>query len=273
MSESLDLRDIQTLRDLQAALGRFASEAQEGLRTADAEIGRAQEWLSERVNHWQREVKDAKQAVTHADTDLRRCEASGYRDEDGYYHLPDCSRQTRALRQAEARLRECEENLQTAQVWRSRLEQAVSEYQREARRLSDLAGGHTEKARASLAQTAAKYEAAQAAANAVGGLGTAIAAGMIGLASSRSPQAASSLDAPRGITWAEKRSILKKMDIGQSITAEEFEKLKLPISDLKAETLQPDYSWVRQLIEGERFREATQGFWTGRRCVLALRSG
>lgn len=252
----LDIRNIQTLYDLQTALSRFASGTQEGLRAAEAEISGTMDWLRERVNHWQRQTEQARRALARAQAELRQCLNSGYRDEEGHYHQPDCSAYAGAVTKAEAHLRECDQNLQTAKVWRSRVEQAVNEYQREARRLSDLTKGHTEKARAHLQQTAAKYEEVKAAASGVGAVGAAMAAGVIGIAT----QAASG---PRGITWAEKQAILKKIDAGQGITRDELTELSLPVSDLRAETRQPDYSWVYQLMEAERFREATRGLWTG----------
>jgi hypothetical protein len=256
MSDTLDLRHIQTLYDLQTALGRFANGTQEGLRAAEAEISRTMDWLRERVNHWQREIEQGRREVARAEAALRRCEAGGYVDEDGHYYPPDCRAEARGLANAVAFLKECEENLQTAKAWRSRVEQAVNEYQREARRLAEIAGGHTEKARAHLRQTAAKYEEVKAAASGVGAVGAAVAAGVVGITA----QAASG---PQGITWAEKQAILKKIDAGQSITRDELTKLSLPVSDLRAKTLQPDYSWVHQLVEAERFREATRGLWTG----------
>ena len=176
----LDLSDLQTLNDLAAAFGRFASETQDALRAARADIGRTQEWLGERVNHWQHMVERARQDVVRAEADLRRCQASGYRDQQGYYHQPDCSHQAYLLERATAHLRECENRLRTAQVWRSRLEQAASDYQRTEARLTDLAGGHTERTRAFLERIAAKYADVQAAAGLVGG--ALAAAAVLGLA-------------------------------------------------------------------------------------------
>jgi len=165
---TLDLRDISTLTDLQAALGRFASGTQECLSAAEAEIRRTLEWLIERVHHWQREVERARREVARAEADLRQCEASGYRDRDGYYHRSDCSHEARVLARAVSYQQECEGNLRLAQAWRSRLEQAVDEYRREVRRLYDAAGGHTEQARAFLNKMAAKYAEVGAAASVVG---------------------------------------------------------------------------------------------------------
>jgi hypothetical protein len=125
------------------------------------------EWLIERVHHWQREVERARREVARAEADLRQCEASGYRDRDGYYHRPDCSHEVRVLARAVSYQQECEGNLRVAQAWRSRLEQAVDEYRREVRRLYDAAGGHTEQARAFLNKIAEHYEEVRAAEHAI----------------------------------------------------------------------------------------------------------
>lgn len=174
----LDIGDTQTLIDLQAALGRFASGARESLNLADAEICRTKEWLHERVSHWQREVERARRGVAQAEADLHRCQASGYRDERGYYHQPDCSGQARALERAHTFLRECENHLRTAQLWRSRVEQAVNEYQRSARRLADVASTHTERARAFIDRATAQYESVLASQKAIGDMMA--AAGAVG---------------------------------------------------------------------------------------------
>ena len=78
------------------------------------------------------------------------------------------------------------------------------------------------------------------------------------------PQVSSSpvIEGPReSILWAEKSLILKKIDYGIPLSKDELHALSLPISDLRAETIQQEYSWVQQLIEAERFREATAGLW------------
>lgn len=242
----LNLRDLQTLADLQSALARFADGTREGLQAAEAEIRRTQEWLQERVGHWQRQVEEARRAVARAEADLRRCEASGYYDRDGRYYPPDCRAEMRALAQAQAHLRECEDNLRTAQAWRSRVQQAVNEYQREARRLDEIAGGHTEKARSFLKRVEGKYGEVLSAASSVGTVG-AVVAGLMGLAAPSARQ---------GITWAEHRAILKRLEAGESITLDDLAKLKLPVSDLQTGTLQEDTGWIQGLIDGEGYLEA-----------------
>ena len=180
MSDSLEIHDIQTLSDLHAALGRFSTDVQQGLRVAEGSIRETLEWLEGRIRHWQREVDRAHQMVQQAQADLSRCQASGYVDRDGHYHQPDCSRQRAALQAAQEHLRLCQENLQTAQTWRSKVNGAVDAYHREARRLEQTARHHTERAQAEVTSLRGKYEAVHQQQVAAGIVG-AIAGGVVAL--------------------------------------------------------------------------------------------
>ncbi|MBI5714834.1 MAG: hypothetical protein HZC38_15655 [Chloroflexi bacterium] len=157
MSESLNLNDKQSLVDMQNALSRFAKETHDTLHSAEKEISRTLEWLRERVMHWQREVDRAQRALSQAIATLARCEAMARSDD--YY--VDCSSEEREVQRARAYLYKCQENLQVAQTWRSRVEQAVNEYRREAQRLKDVASTHTDKAQSELRKVAVKYQAVQ----------------------------------------------------------------------------------------------------------------
>ena len=180
MPDSLEISDIETLSDLRSALARFAGDTQQALRAAEREIRQTLEWLDERIRHWQREVERAARAVQQAEAALSRCEASGYFDEDGHYVQPPCIAERAALRRAEEHLRECQENLQTAQVWRSQVAQSAEAYYREARRLEQVAGSHTEKAQAELASLRQRYEAVRQA-QVAAGIAGAIAGGVVAL--------------------------------------------------------------------------------------------
>lgn len=256
MSDALNIQNIQALYDLKNSLSRFSSGTQEGLHAVEAEITRTQKWVEERVQHWSRETERAKRDMNEASRDLRRCEASGYRDKEGYYHQPDCGNEIQAVRRAEDRLGECEKNLEIAQAGQSRVAQAVSEYQREASRLSQLTVNHTQKAQSFLTRTAAKYEAARVAANSVGEIGSSAGTSAFDPATSPPTQTNSMAELPKDITWAEKHSILKKIDGGQSITVDEFKRLQLPISDLQSGTLVEDTRWIQDLLEGQKYMNA-----------------
>jgi|YNPNPStandDraft_1061719.scaffolds.fasta_scaffold43637_3 hypothetical protein len=215
----LDLHDTQILADLQAALGRFTAGAQESLRLAEAEIGRTREWLHERVGHWQREVERAQREVARAEAALRRCLASGYRDERGYYHQPDCSCEARAVERAYAFSRECENNLHTAQLWHSRVEQAVNEYQRAARRLADVADAHTGRARAFIGRARAQYDAVLAAGRAVGDLVADLVAvaGVLSRAPGLAGGVTASLRATVGRVWPARGALGEEINVSAAL--------------------------------------------------------
>ena len=258
MKRSLDIRDIQALNDLQTDLSRFADETQDGLRVTQTEIARTQDWLRERVAHWQREVERAKRQVMQAKANLARCQSAVHRDRQGNYRRPDCSREHLAFEQAGTLLRTCQEKLKTVNAWHTRVEQVIAEYQREAQRLRDLATGQTERARSKLGQLATRYRAVESAASSIRTSSTA----------APSPRSPISVDAPvstasSGITWAEQQAILRRVERGESINLTELENLAAPASDLRAETIQlEDRAWIEELLTSERFREATRGLWT-----------
>jgi hypothetical protein len=101
--------------------------------------------------------------------------------------------------------------------------------------------------------TVSMYQAAQAAASAVGGMGAETTA------ESASHSAQSNRES---VTWAESQAVLKKIDNGEAITHEELEMLRLPISDMRTEILQENRAWVQEMIDGERFYEITRDLWT-----------
>lgn len=255
MSDALNIRDIQTLYDLRSSLGHFVIGAQECLHSIETEISHKQEWLEEREQYWYREVNQAKRELDQVLSDLRRCQMSAYRDDDGNYHQPDCSNQAQAVRQAEKDLRECIENLDKVRTWQSKVAQAVSEYQKMARRLSEVTNSHMEKAQASLTETAAKYEAAKEAALSVGDIGG-VSAGMIGLTAFSEPLPSS--DALQGLDGKEIQEIIRKW-IFEGFSTYDLERLKI----LRAETLQDDIESIYPLLESKAFYEATRGLSIG----------
>ena len=254
----LNIKDIGTLSDLRTKLMRFSSDVDSTLRTADSEIRKKTNWLDKQVARSQREVKGACKLVKRCQIDLDLCESSGYRDSEGRYHRPDCSRQRAAVRRAEGKLIDNQKNLKKAQAWRSRVIKAVDQYRRlGANRLRSLTQAHTQSAMVEISHIRIRYEA-------VHGASIEYSRDSSGTWAAVVPQVSSSpvIEGPReSILWAEKSLILKKIDYGIPLSKDELHALSLPISDLRAETIQQEYSWVQQLIEAERFREATAGLW------------
>src|SRR5205085_11470279 len=64
---SLDL-----LRDFRAALAGFRVEGQDALTAVELELRRASDWLAERRQFWQRQVRALQDEVTKAKSELSR---------------------------------------------------------------------------------------------------------------------------------------------------------------------------------------------------------
>jgi hypothetical protein len=134
MGMSANVLSIQAIEDLKAALARFGGEA---LNTAQLEIRRTLDWLTERLHYWQNEVRRRQQILAQVQAALARCRACGMRDpKTGAYREPLCTAEWEAVRQAEARLREAEAELRTVQHWKQAVEQAAADYGRQAGRLA-----------------------------------------------------------------------------------------------------------------------------------------
>ena len=151
---------INALEDLRGALNRFGGEAQRSLSAAELEIRRTFDWLQERLNHWQNEVRRRQEQVRQTQAALARCQASGYYDpQTGRQYIPDCSAYQNALLQAQVRLREAEAELRTAQEWGRLLQQATADYQLQAQRLAAALSNDLPKATALLGRKIADLQA------------------------------------------------------------------------------------------------------------------
>lgn len=156
MSESANVRSIQTLCDLRSVLGRFAETTVQNLTRAETEIQRTQDWLRERELYWQRQVERARVIVQQAHAALERCRSQVYYDRNGRAYVPDCSAYARALAEAERHLQQVEAELRKTQMWRSRIEQAAASYRAHAQRMRDLANARTSQGRTFLDQKIAQ---------------------------------------------------------------------------------------------------------------------
>ena len=246
MSSSAHVQSIQALEDLKGALGRFSGEAQEALGAAEQEIRRTLDWLHERLNHWQNEVRRRQEEVRQAMDALLRCQASGYHDRDGHYHAPDCSAYERALRQAQARLQEAEAELANVRRWAAQVQQATAAYQAQERRLQEVTTTQSERAQASLERAITDLERYL----------TVAPPPVASMVTSSAPTPSTFADpATRGFTWTERMAIVKRTEAGQPITPEELQRLRAPITDLQEGTLAEDESWLNQLLESDRYAE------------------
>lgn len=152
MSESANVRSIQTLGDLRNALGRFAETIVQNLTRAETEIKRTQDWLRERELYWQRQVERARVVVQQARAALERCRSQVYYDRNGRAYVPDCSAYVHALAEAERHLQQVEAELSKTRMWRSRIEQAAASYRTHAQRMHEVANTRTAQGRSFLDQ-------------------------------------------------------------------------------------------------------------------------
>ncbi|MEW6403836.1 MAG: hypothetical protein AB1649_18730 [Chloroflexota bacterium] len=247
MGEQANVLAINALAELKGVLSHFSGDAQETLQAVEHEIRRILDWLQERLNYWQNQVRQRQVEVAQATAALARCLASGYRDERGNYHAPDCSRYQMALHQAQMRLREAEAELHNVQQWTRVVGQAIADYQRQAQRLNQMLATDLLKAEAFLGRKFADLVQYQA--------NVPISAPGIGV-TAPSPPSPPTSGTLSGVSWAEKQAILKQIDDGLPITPEDLWKLEQPISDIQAGSVEEATNWVEQLLEAERYREA-----------------
>jgi DNA repair exonuclease SbcCD ATPase subunit len=247
MSSSANVLSVQALADLKAALKRFGSDVREPLNTVAQEIRHTLDWLAERQAYWHAEVRRRQEIVARARAALSACQSSGsYDPKTGRSSVPDCSAQQRTLLQAQTYLREAEAQLQNVQQWLRQVQQVIADYQRQAQRLTALLDNDLPKSEAFLERKLVDLERYRTDSS-------------ISTSGSRTigplQSGATISEAAVGVSWMEKRAILKRIDDGLLITTEELQKLRQPTSDLQAGTAEEDRGWVEQLLESERYRE------------------
>lgn len=134
---SADVRSIDALRDWQAALARYRSDAQETLSGIAIEIRRVYEWLAEQQAQWRQAIRQCEEEVVQAKAELAARRFPGF---DG--RMPDTTVQERNLRRAEARLEHAHERVRACRSWEAKLPALVDEqYHAPARRLGNFLDG------------------------------------------------------------------------------------------------------------------------------------
>ncbi len=148
---SAHVLSIQALAEFKSTLNRFNAETLEAFNATEIEIRRTADWLQERLNYWQGEVRRRQQILDQAERALAACRASGWRDpKTGAYYEPPCTAQWEAVRRARAHLEEAQKELRTVQQWLRAFQQAAEDYYRQARRLRAWLEGELPKANAFL---------------------------------------------------------------------------------------------------------------------------
>ncbi len=121
--------EIEALEALRRALLGASSNIKGALARFQREIVRTQQWLSERVAFWEREVHRRQTELDQAQAALARCLASGTRDpKTGAYISPPCTAERRWVAAATQKLNQAQRELEHVRAWKRRVDEAVSQY-------------------------------------------------------------------------------------------------------------------------------------------------
>lgn len=137
MSESARLTSIQAVKQWREAVCLFKDDAGDALIAVDLEIRRTEDWVQNQAKFWQNEVRRREDLVVQARNDLvrRKMQVTPAGRE------PDTTEQQKALRRAQAMLKQAEEMVARCREWAIKLRQAVEEYQGFGRHLAGMLEG------------------------------------------------------------------------------------------------------------------------------------
>ncbi len=137
MALPVDVKSIDILKDFRAHLCHFGEDAKHALAAVEMEINRMVDWLTnDRRLYWQAEIRRRHDDLLQAKTELHRKRTSQM-----FGHDASLSEPRELLRIAKLRLEEAEQKLEKVKKWGPQLQQAILEYQSQARPLSDMIDG------------------------------------------------------------------------------------------------------------------------------------
>jgi len=124
MSTQADVKSIDTLAFVKAALAAFAHEANQALGEVELEGSRAVEYLTvDRAAYWKAEVRKASDAVNKATKDLENCRSFKKVGDN----QPACVEEKKNLEKARRRLEFCEQKEAIVRRWKPVIEQQFRE--------------------------------------------------------------------------------------------------------------------------------------------------
>lgn len=116
MNTGAGVTSLDALNEWYAALAEFRTDAQNALTALALALQRADDWLGEQQQYWQRQIRVCEEAVVEA-----KAELTNRRHADFSGRVPDCTVQEKNLRLAEARLEFAEERLEAVRRWMKHL--------------------------------------------------------------------------------------------------------------------------------------------------------
>jgi DNA repair exonuclease SbcCD ATPase subunit len=131
MSQGAKVTSIQTVERFKEVLCEFGVDGQDALSAVDLQLRRAHDWLKQKAQYWQKEIRERHDALLKAKIEL---DQRKYENRDGRGR--GTSEPEKNLRRAQERLKEAEQKLANCKKWAPQFEHALREYQGPARVLS-----------------------------------------------------------------------------------------------------------------------------------------
>lgn len=117
-----DVKSIEALQDLHAAVSKFKTDAQEAITQVDLTVRRAHDYLADQLKFWHAAIRTSEEEVFQAKQELAQRKYVGF---DG--REPDTTVQEQNLRRAQAKLQYAKDKVEKVRQWQRKLPHAVSE--------------------------------------------------------------------------------------------------------------------------------------------------
>ncbi|HLA84146.1 MAG TPA: hypothetical protein VJL29_05085 [Thermoguttaceae bacterium] len=155
MARSAKLTSIDAVRDMSAALAKFADELGTSLDDLDINVRRAVEWIEhDRKQYWENAVRRGWDRVAEARSELEK--ALTYRKVAD--RRPSCHEERAALEKAKQKVQMAEEIYRSLPQWAHRIEHAVRELTGAETLLGDWLHGDFSRAMAALSRMSESLE-------------------------------------------------------------------------------------------------------------------
>ncbi|HEV3143450.1 MAG TPA: hypothetical protein VGZ47_06140, partial [Gemmataceae bacterium] len=122
MQDAADVRSLDALRDFHTSMCVFRADAMESLASIELAIRKAQDWLAEQAQFWQRAIRASEEEVFQAKQELAMRKFPGVSGRP-----PDTTVQEENLRKAKAKLAHAQEKLEITRKWVTKFPVQVSE--------------------------------------------------------------------------------------------------------------------------------------------------
>jgi hypothetical protein len=122
MINAADVRSFEALQDLHAQVCKFRLAAQDSLAAVDLTLRRANDFIQEKIQFWQRAIRTCEEEAFQAKQELNMRKFPGFDDRP-----PDTTVQEENLKKAQMRLRHATEKHEIARRWMAKFPTMVSE--------------------------------------------------------------------------------------------------------------------------------------------------